>query len=100
MKHITNKGILNAYPFTFTDNVTRYEFASAINNALNNLKAMQNSNSSKLRVADMIELEQLVVEYRSELKSYGVNTAWFENFLVSQGVNLNQVEAKVRQLNG
>ena len=100
MKHITNKGILNAYPFTFTDNVTRYEFASAINNALNNLKSMQNSNSSKLRVADMIELEQLVVEYRSELKSYGVNTAWFENFLLSQGVNLNQVEAKVRQLNG
>ena len=99
MKHITSKGILNAYPFTFTDNVTRYEFASAINNALNNLKAMQNSNSSKLRVADMIELEQLVVEYRSELKSYGVNTTWFENFLVSQGVNINQVEAKVRQLN-
>ena len=99
MKHIANKGILNAYPFTFTDNVTRYEFASAINNALNNLKAMQNSNSTKLRVADMIELEQLIIEYRNELKSYGVNTAWFENFLQSQGVNLNQVETKVRQLN-
>ena len=99
MKHIANKGILNAYPFTFTDNVTRYEFASAINNALNNLKAMQNANSKKLRVADMIELEQLIIEYRSELKSYGVNTQWFENFLQGQGVNLNQVETKVRQLN-
>ena len=99
MKHITNKGILNAYPFTFTDNVTRYEFASAINNALNNLKAMQNANSKKLRVADMIELEQLIIEYRGELKSYGVNTQWFENFLQGQGVNLNQVETKVRQLN-
>ena len=99
VKHITNKGILNSYPFTFTDNVTRYEFASAINNALNNLKAMQNSNSKKLRVADMIELEQLIIEYRNELKSYGVNTAWFENFLQSQGVNLNQVETKVKQLN-
>ncbi|MBP5468980.1 MAG: hypothetical protein J6Z11_07010, partial [Candidatus Riflebacteria bacterium] len=74
-------------------------FASAINNALNNLKAMQNSNSKKLRVADMIELEQLIIEYRNELKSYGVNTAWFENFLQSQGVNLNQVETKVKQLN-
>ena len=99
MKHITNKGILNSYPFTFTDNVTRYEFASAINNALNNLKAMQNANSKKLRVADMIELEQLIIEYRNELKSYGVNTAWFETFLQGQGVNLNQVETKVRQLN-
>ena len=99
MKHITNKGILNSYPFTFTDNVTRYEFASAINNALNNLKAMQNANAKKLRVADMIELEQLIIEYRSELKSYGVNTLWFENFLQGQGVNLNQVETKVRQLN-
>ncbi len=99
MKHIANKGILNNYPFTFTDNVTRYEFASAINNALNNLKAMQNSNATKLRVADMIELEQLIIEYRNELKSYGVNTTWFENFLQSQGVNLNQVETKVRQLN-
>ncbi len=99
MKHITNKGILNSYPFTFTDNVTRYEFASAINNALNNLKAMQNANSKKLRVADMIELEQLIIEYRNELRSYGVNTVWFENFLQGQGVNLNQVETKVRQLN-
>ncbi|MBR4570669.1 MAG: Ig-like domain-containing protein [Candidatus Riflebacteria bacterium] len=99
MKHITSKGILNAYPFTFNDNVTRYEFASAINNALNNLKAMQNANAKKLRVADMIELEQLIIEYRSELKSYGVNTLWFENFLQGQGVNLNQVETKVRQLN-
>ncbi len=99
MKHISNKGILNAFPFTFTDNVTRYEFASAINNALNNLKSMQNTNPSKLRVADMIELEQLVIEFRSELKSYGVNPGWFENFLQSQGVNLNQVEAKVQQLN-
>ena len=99
MKHITNKGILYSYPFTFTDNVTRYEFASAINNALNNLKSMQNSNSTKLRVADMIELEQLVIEFRNELKSYGVNPGWFENFLQNQGVNLNQVETKVRQLN-
>ena len=99
VKHITNKGLLNAYPFTFSDNITRYEFASAINNALNNLKAMQNTNSTKLRVADMIELEQLIIEYRNELKSYGVNTAWFENFLQNQGVNLNQVETKVRQLN-
>jgi hypothetical protein len=60
---------------------------------------MQNANAKKLRVADMIELEQLIIEYRSELKSYGVNTLWFENFLQGQGVNLNQVETKVRQLN-
>ena len=99
MKHITNKGILSSYPFTFTDSVTRYEFASAINNALNNLKQMQNTNSTKLRVADMIELEQLIIEYKNELKSYGVNTQWFESFLQNQGVNLNEVETKVRKLN-
>lgn len=98
VKHITNKGILNAFPFTFTDNVTRYEFATAVNNALSNLKSMQTQQKTNLRVADMIHLQQLIVEFRSELKSYGVNTQWFESFLEQQGVNLQQVEAKVRKL--
>lgn len=101
MKHISNRGILNSFPFTYTDSVTRYEFASAINNALGNLKSMQYmSNKPRLRVNDMIQLEQLVIEFRSELKSYGVNTTWFEGFLQQQGVNLQQVEARVRKLNG
>ncbi|MDD3000120.1 MAG: Ig-like domain-containing protein [Candidatus Riflebacteria bacterium] len=98
VKHITNKGILNAFPFTFTDNVTRYEFATAVNNALSNLKSMQTQQKTNLRVADMIHLQQLIVEFRSELRSYGVNTQWFESFLEQQGVNLQQVEAKVRKL--
>ncbi len=100
MRHISSRGILNAFPFTFTDSVTRYEFASAINNALSNLKSMQYMSSKpRLKVNDMIQLQQLVVEFRSELKSYGVNTAWFEGFLQQQGVNLQQVEARVRKLN-
>lgn len=100
VRHITNKGILNSFPFTFTDNVTRYEFASAINLALNNLKSMQHlQNRPKLKVSDMIELQQLIVEFRSELKSYAVNTAWFETFLQRQGVNLQQVEMRVNKLN-
>ncbi|NCB37507.1 MAG: hypothetical protein EOM80_01950 [Erysipelotrichia bacterium] len=100
VKHITNKGILNAFPFVYTDNVTRYEFASAINNALGNLKSMQHMSSRpRLKVADMVQLEQLVIEFRNELKSYGVNTAWFESFLQQQGVNLQQVELKVKKLN-
>jgi len=101
MRHISNKGILNAFPFVYTDSVTRYEFASAINNALSNLKSMQHAPSKpRLRIADMVELEQLVIEFRSELKSYNVNTIWFETFLQQQGVNLQQVEAKVNKLNG
>ena len=101
MRHISNKGILNSFPFTFTDSVTRYEFASAINNAIRNLKSMQYmSNKPRLKVNDMIQLQQLVIEFRSELKSYGVNTAWFEAFLQQQGVNLQQVEARVKKLNG
>ena len=54
----------------------------------------------RLRIADMVELEQLVIEFRSELKSYNVNTIWFETFLQQQGVNLQQIEAKVNKLNG
>ncbi|PKL47919.1 MAG: hypothetical protein CVV42_11540 [Candidatus Riflebacteria bacterium HGW-Riflebacteria-2] len=101
MRHISNKGILNAFPFVYTDSVTRYEFASAINNALSNLKSMQHAPSKpRLRIADMVELEQLVIEFRSELKSYNVNTIWFESFLQQQGVNLQQIEAKVNKLNG
>ncbi|NLF96764.1 MAG: Ig-like domain-containing protein [Candidatus Riflebacteria bacterium] len=101
MRHISNKGILNAFPFVYTDSVTRYEFASAINNALSNLKSMQHAPSKpRLRIADMVELEKLVIEFRSELKSYNVNTIWFESFLQQQGVNLQQIEAKVNKLNG
>lgn len=100
MRHISSRGILNAFPFAYTDSVTRYEFASAINNALSNLKSMQYMSSKpRLKVNDMVQLQQLVVEFRSELKSYGVNTAWFESFLQQQGVNLQQVEARVRKLN-
>ncbi|HNX75200.1 MAG TPA: Ig-like domain-containing protein [Candidatus Rifleibacterium sp.] len=100
MRHITNRGILNTFPFAYTDSVTRYEFASAINSALNNLKSMQYMSSKpRLKVNDMVQLQQLVVEFRGELKSYGVNTTWFEGFLQQQGVNLQQVEARVQKLN-
>lgn len=99
MRHVSNRGILNAFPFVYTDSVTRYEFASAINNALSNLKSMQHmAGKPKLRVADMIQLEQLIIEFRQELKSYSVNTIWFETFLQQQGVNLQQLEAKVRKM--
>lgn len=100
VRHITNKGILNAFPFVYTDSVTRYEFASAINSALSNLKSMQHtSNRPKLKIADMVELEQLIIEFRSELRSYAVNAKWFESFLSKQGVNLKQIEMRVQKLN-
>jgi hypothetical protein len=100
MRHISNRGILNSFPFAYTDSVTRYEFASAINSALNNLKDMQHSPTRpRLKIADMVELQQLIVEFRNELKSYIVNTRWFEAFLQKQGVDLRQIEMKVRKLN-
>ncbi len=84
----------------YTDSVTRYEFASAINIALNNLKEMQHSSKRpRLKIADMVELQQLIVEFRSELKSSVVNTSWFETFLQRQGVDLRKIESRVHQLN-
>ena len=100
VRHISNKGILSSFPFAYTDSVTRYEFATAINSALSNLKTMQHMASRpKLKIADMVELQKLIVEFRSELKSCAVNTSWFESFLQKQGVKLDQVEMRVRKLN-
>lgn len=100
MRHISSRGILNTFPFVYTENVTRYEFASAINNALSNLKTMQHALSApKLKVADLVELQKLIIEFRSELRSYGVNPAWFESFLQQQGVNLQNLDLHVRKLN-
>jgi hypothetical protein len=53
----------------------------------------------KLKIADMVELQKLIVEFRRELKACAVNTSWFESFLKKQGVNLRQVETNVRKLN-
>ncbi|MGM0598689.1 MAG: Ig-like domain-containing protein [Candidatus Rifleibacteriota bacterium] len=100
VRHITNRGMLNTFPFVYTDNVTRYEFTTAINLALNNLKAMQYMRDKpKLKIADMVELQKLIVEFKRELKACAVNTSWFESFLQKQGVNLRQVEMKVKKLN-
>lgn len=96
LRHIVKKGILPSFPFTFTTSVTRYEFANTINNALGNLKSMQRmSDGPKLRIADLIELQYLVIEFRSELKSFGVNTGWFESFLMRQGIRIEDLEREV-----
>jgi hypothetical protein len=100
LRHITSKGLLSSFPFRSTSNVTRYEFASALNNALSNLKAQRNSPTKlRLKVADMVELYQLVVEFRTELRSFGVDTQWFEAFMARQGVRAPDVEARVAALN-
>ncbi len=99
VRHISNKGILNSFPFLYTDSVTRYEFASVISSALSNIKSMQNSPARpELKIADLVQLESLIIEFRSELKSYGINPSWFEGFLKAQGVNLQQLELKVRKM--
>lgn len=100
MRHLTNKGILNNFPFTFTSNVTRYEFANAVTSALNNLRSMQHSHDRpSLNTRDLIELEKLIIEYRTELRSYGVNTSWFENFLMRQGIDIREIEQLVQKKN-
>ncbi len=100
LRHITGKGLLPSFPFRSTSNVTRYEFASALNHALGNLKAQRTSPTKlRLKVADMVELFQLVIEFRTELRSFGVDTQWFEAFMARQGVRTPDVEARVTALN-
>ena len=101
VKRITNRGLLDNYPFSSNKGVTRYEFANTVNMALNNLKSMQSSPiKAKLRVADLVQLEELVMEFRKELRAYSVNTGWFERFLSNQGVDLRKLRRHVMKMNG
>ncbi|HNV69553.1 MAG TPA: Ig-like domain-containing protein, partial [Candidatus Ozemobacteraceae bacterium] len=100
IKHMHSKGLLVTYPFTNKDRVTRYECAMSVNTILSTLKSLQNRPTpTQLRVADLVELEHLVIEFRPELKSLRTNPAWFEQFLQNQGVNLAEVQARVAQRN-
>ncbi len=96
IKHMHSKGLLVTYPFTNKDRVTRYECAMSVNTILSTLKSLQNRPTpTQLRVADLVELEHLVIEFRPELKSLRTNPAWFEQFLQNQGVNLAEIQARV-----
>lgn len=95
LKRVISKGLLPGMPFYDVSKVTRYEFASAIRSALENLRGLSGQQKTKLRVGDLVELEQLVIAFRSELRSFSVDTAWFENFLASQGVSIADVERRV-----
>ncbi|NLI77938.1 MAG: Ig-like domain-containing protein [Candidatus Riflebacteria bacterium] len=100
LRHIAGKGLLSSFPFSSTSGVTRYQFANALSTALGTLRAMGNNpGKTRLKVADMVELYQLVVAFRSELRSFGVDTAWFEAFMARQGVRAPDVAARVAALN-
>ncbi len=100
LKHVISKGLLPGMPFYDVSKVTRYEFASAVRSALENLRTLSaGQQKPKLRVGDLVELEQLVIAFRGELRSFSVDTAWFERFLSSQGVSIADVERRVG-LNG
>lgn len=100
LRHIVNKGMLKTFPFRFTESITRYEFANAISSALSNLKAMQSSpERPQLKIADLVELQKLVIEFQPELKSYGINSAWFEVFLQRQGIKIEEIRRRVQALN-
>ncbi|MFZ2957321.1 MAG: Ig-like domain-containing protein [Candidatus Ozemobacteraceae bacterium] len=99
VQRITQKGILPKNPFVNESRVSRYEMTMVINSALNNLKNLQKlQKKPNLRIGDLVELEQLVMGFRSELRSYGTDTAWLERFLQEQGVRLDEVERKVAGL--
>jgi len=97
---VISKGLLPGMPFYDASKVTRYEFASAVRSALDNLRSMSGQQKTKLRVGDLVELEQLIIAFRGELRSFSVDTAWFENFLSSQGVSIADVERRVGLNNG
>jgi len=100
IKRITQKGLLANFPFHDTARVSRYEAAMAVRSALSNLKLFQNvPQKPKLKVADLVELEYLVIEFRTELKSYAIDTTWFERFLEVQGVKISEIERRVGILN-
>lgn len=99
LKRVISKGLLPGMPFYDASKVTRYEFASAVRSALENLRGLSGQQKTKLRVGDLVELEQLIIAFRSELRSFSVDTAWFENFLAGQGVSIADVERRVG-LNG
>ncbi|NLM17885.1 MAG: Ig-like domain-containing protein [Candidatus Riflebacteria bacterium] len=99
VRHLVSKNILPSASFLSKDKASRYEFTNAITTALSSLKQMEATGDiPKLKVADLVELQKLVVEFKPELKTFGVNTSWFESFLASQGVNLHQIEANVTKL--
>lgn len=100
LKRVISKGLLPGMPFYDASKVTRYEFASAVRSALDNLRSMSGQQKTKLRVGDLVELEQLIIAFRGELRSFSVDTAWFENFLSSQGVSIADVERRVGLNNG
>ncbi|HEY9071006.1 MAG TPA: hypothetical protein VIV61_12180, partial [Candidatus Ozemobacteraceae bacterium] len=100
LKRVISKGLLPGMPFYDVSKVTRYEFASAVRSALDNLRGMSTAQKKPtLRVGDLVELEQLVIAFRSELRSFGVDATWFERFLAAQGVSIADVERRVG-LNG
>lgn len=100
LKRVISKGLLPGMPFYDASKVTRYEFASAVRSALDNLRGMSGQQKTKLRVGDLVELEQLIIAFRGELRSFSVDTAWFENFLSGQGVSIADVERRVGLNNG
>jgi hypothetical protein len=99
IRHITGKGLLSTYPFNHNTKVSRYECAMSVKMALDNLKAMASApGKPKLRLADLVHLENLVVEFRPELRSLRTDTGWFESFLQEQGVNISEIENKVQSM--
>lgn len=99
VRHLTSKGVLPEYPFKSGMKVSRYEMAMVINSALNNLKNLQKvQKNTKLRVADLVELEQLAIGFRNELRSCGTDVSWFVRFMDEQGVRLDEVERRVETL--
>ncbi len=100
LRSITQKGLLPNFPYSGESRVTRYEFANAVKAAIENVRAMKNNPSRpRLKLADLVELEYLVVEYRSELKSFGYDTSGFEKFLERQGVRMEEIRRRVISLN-
>ncbi|MBF0543117.1 MAG: Ig-like domain-containing protein [Candidatus Riflebacteria bacterium] len=93
---ITQKGLLGTYPFKGGMRVSRYEMAMAINSALGNIKSIGSTQTTaKLKSRDLADIEKLIIEFRSELRSTGIDTQWFERFIEKQGIQVSEIESSM-----
>lgn len=97
LKHLSSKGLL--YNVNVEGSITRYEIVNALNLALSNLRQQQYNPTLKLKLSDLTELYKLVYEFKRELKAFAIETNWFENFMIRNGITPDYIEASVKELN-
>ncbi|MBF0409993.1 MAG: Ig-like domain-containing protein [Candidatus Riflebacteria bacterium] len=97
VRKMTQKGLLPGNPFKSDMKVSRYEMAMLVNSILGNLKKMGSAQATaKLKTNDFVDIERLVIEFRTELKSTNSYPIWYERFLENQGIRISEIESSMQ----